>query len=617
MAMRVLRQVLLIFCLLGLSLAATAPVAAAGGGTPEVDATCGKRWPAAAPADVLILLGNQPDLSPAQALPTKEARGRWVSETLRAAADRDQGPLVAELARAGVPYRRFWAVNAVQARLNAAQLQRVLALPRVTRVAANLAARAVEPPAPVEWAASFAAPLAAEWGVSRVKAPWAWSQGYTGEGIVIAGQDTGYAWDHPALINAYRGYDRATGTVDHSYNWHDSIHSDIGNPNPGGVNPCGYDSPIPCDDHGHGTHTMGTMAGNDLAPDQPGWPSAATNAIGVAPGARWIGCRNMDRGDGTPASYIECFEWFIAPYPVTGTPAQGDPSKAPDVMDNSWGCLSSEGCTTQTLGIIEPALNAADAAGIVVVVSAGNSGSACGTIWNPPAIYPRALAVGSTNSTDGLASNSSRGPVTYAGQTYTKPDLSAPGVSVRSSLPGGYGSMSGTSMAAPHVVGVVALLLSAQPSLRGQTDLIKAIVTRTADPMNYATCGAAPGGLPNNGYGWGIVNAQRAIESLGQAGTLRGAVTGTQQDAGLPLAGAKVTLYVLGSSMPSATVETDAEGHYSIPAVWGSYRVAVELSGYQPAAASPVYVVGGQTTTQNMTLSLNPKLYLPMIRAGL
>ena len=362
--------------------------------------------------------------------------------------------------------------------------------------------------------------------MSRVKAPWAWSQGYTGQGIVVAGQDTGYAWDHPALINAYRGYNPATGTADHDYNWHDSIHGDIGNPNPGGTNPCGYDSPVPCDDYGHGTHTMGTMAGNDLAAGSAGWPAAATNAIGVAPGAKWIGCRNMDAGDGTPATYIECFEWFIAPYPVAGTPAQGDPSKAPDVMDNSWGCLSSEGCTTQTLGIIEPALNAADAAGIVVVVSAGNSGSACKTIWNPPAIYPRAFAVGSTDSSDILASSSSRGPVTYAGGTYTKPDLSAPGVSVRSSIPGGgYGSMSGTSMAAPHVAGVVALLLSAQPSLRGQTDLVKAIVSRTADPMSYATCGGAPGGLPNNGYGWGIVNAQRAIESLGQAGTLRGVVT--------------------------------------------------------------------------------------------
>jgi subtilisin family serine protease len=622
MAMRVLRQILLVFFLLGLPLAVPLSAAAAGRGTPEVDASVRETLARGGPADVLILLGDQPDFSPAQVMPTKEARGRWVYATLRAAADRDQGPVVAELARAAVPYRRFWAVNAVQAQLNTAQLQRVLALPRVTRVAANLPARAVEPPAPVAPAktASITAVTAAEWGVNRVKAPWAWSQGYTGQGVVVAGQDTGYAWDHPALINAYRGYNSGTGAADHDYNWHDSIHGDIGNPNPGDTNPCGYDSPVPCDDYGHGTHTMGTMAGSDLAPDQPGWPSAATNAIGVAPGARWIGCRNMDRGDGTPASYIECFEWFIAPYPVTGTPAQGDPGKAPDVMDNSWGCLSSEGCTTQTLGIIEPALNAADAAGIVVVVSAGNSGSACGTIWNPPAIYPRALAVGSTDSSDGLAPSSSRGPVTYVGQTYTKPDLSAPGVSVRSSWPSNFSAdpnnpyrlLSGTSMAAPHMVGAVALLLSAQPSLRGQTDLIKTIIARTADPMNYATCGGAPGGQPNNGYGWGIVNAQRAIESLDLAGTLRGVVT--EAGTGRALAGAAVTLYALGSNVPLTAVVTDDQGQYSILAAWGSYRVVVELSGYVPIAASLIYVVGGQTTTQNMAFH---KLYLPMIRARL
>ena len=618
MAMRVQCQVLLILCILGLPSAAAAPVAAAGGGTPAVDASVRETLARGETADVLILLGDPPDLSPAQALPTKEARGRWVFETLRAAADRDQGPLIAELARGGVSYRRFWAVNAVQARLNTTQLQRVLALPRVTRVAANLPVRAAEPPAPVAPAetASITAVTAAEWGVNRVKAPWAWSQGYTGRGIVVAGQDTGYDWDHPALINAYRGYNPKTGEANHNDNWHDSIHSDIGAVNPGGTNPCGYNSLVPCDDYGHGTHTMGTMAGNDLALGSDGWPAAAINAIGVAPGAKWIGCRNMDAGDGTPASYIECFEWFIAPYPVAGTPAQGDPSKAPDVMDNSWGCTSSEGCTTATLGVIEPALNAADAAGIVVVVSAGNSGSACGTIWNPPAIYPRAFTVGSTNSSDGLAPSSSRGPVTYAGQTYPKPDLSAPGVSVRSSWPSNFSAdpnnpyrlLSGTSMAAPHVVGVVALLLSAQLSLRGQTDLVKTIVARTADPMYYATCSAGPVGLPNNGYGWGIVNAQRAIESLGLDGTLRGVAT--DASTGLPLAGATVAFYALGSSTPPATAGTDAEGRYSVSVPWGSYRVGA--SGYLPA--EPIaHVVGGYTTTQDVALALQPPFDLTSI----
>jgi len=575
----------------------TAPIsasAAGGGPTPEVDPRVNALLAGGAPADVLIVLGQAPDLSPAESLPTKEARGRWVYETLRAEADRTQAPVIAELSRAGIPFRCFWAVNAVQARLDGPQLHRILALPGVTRIAANLPFRGVEPAQPL--AASIAAPDAIEWGVNRVKAPWAWSQGYTGQGIVIAGQDTGYAWSHPALINAYRGYNAGTGTADHNYNWHDSIHSSTG--------VCGHDSPAPCDDHGHGTHTMGTMIGNDSAPGSAGWPTAATNPIGVAPGARWIGCRNMNGGYGTPATYIECFQWLIAPYALGRDSAHGDPARAPDVMSNSWGCPASEGCTAQNLAAIEPALNAADAAGILVVVSAGNSGPGCQTINEPPAIYPQALAVGATNSVDGLASFSSRGPVTYGGQTAIKPDLSGPGVAVRSSWPGGgYASLQGTSMAAPHVAGVAALLLSAQPALRGQTGLLKAILRLTADPIVNTTCGAAPDGVPNNSYGWGIVNAQRAIQSLGQAGALSGAVTDAT---GAPVTGAVTALYALGSSSTLTSTVTDDFGRYSMSVAWGSYQVAAGSSGYVTVTHSPVYVVGGFSAAQDVTLPLRP-----------
>src|SRR5205085_7688764 len=120
----------------------------------------------------------------------------------------------------------------------------------------------------------------------------------------------------------------------------------------GGV--CGTDSVLPCDDSGHGTHTMGTAVGSD----------GGTNKIGMAPGAKWIGCRNMDRGVGTPARYIECMEFFLAPYPVGGTPAQGDPNLAPDITTNSWGCPPSEGCSATTL---QAAVEAQRAAGIFMV----------------------------------------------------------------------------------------------------------------------------------------------------------------------------------------------------------------------------------------------------------
>jgi subtilisin family serine protease len=142
--------------------------------------------------------------------------------------------------------------------------------------------------------------LGVEWNVEKINAPAAWALGYTGQGVVVAGADTGYQWDHPALKPQYRGWNGIT--VTHDYNWHDAIRDSTGNP-------CGNDSPAPCDDDGHGTHTMGTIVGDD----------GAGNQVGVAPGAKWMGCRNMDEGYGTPARYIECFEFFLAPYPSAAT----------------------------------------------------------------------------------------------------------------------------------------------------------------------------------------------------------------------------------------------------------------------------------------------------------
>ena len=156
----------------------------------------------------------------------------------------------------------------------------------------------------------------------------------------------------------YRGWDGAN--ANHNQNWHDSIHDSVGNP-------CGNDSPEPCDDFFHGTHTIATAVGDD----------GGTNQVGMAPGAQWIGCRNMDEGNGTPARYIECMEFFIAPYPLGCTPNEGDPAKAPDITNNSWGCPPSEGCAVNTL---QAAVEAQGAAGIQMVVSAGNSGPGCSTV---------------------------------------------------------------------------------------------------------------------------------------------------------------------------------------------------------------------------------------------
>ncbi len=441
-------------------------------------------------AEMLVLLRPQADTSPALQLASKEERGRWVTETLRSVAEVTQKPVLELLQRKGAPARSFWIVNMVWTKGDERLVQALAQLPEVAKVLANPRVPLARPP--LEATDEGGEPRLVEWGLARVGAPSVWALGYQGQGVVVGGQDTGYSWTHPALKGKYRGWDG--NSADHNYNWHDAIHSG------GGV--CGSDSPFPCDDDGHGTHTMGTMVGDD----------GAGNQIGMAPQAKWIGCRNMDQGVGTPATYAECFQWFVAPTDLSGQ--NPDPSKAPHVINNSWGCPPSEGCTDPTIlqAVVENVRNA----GIVVVVSAGNSGPACASVEDPPAIYHAAFSVGATSSSDTIASFSSRGPVTVDGSGRLKPDISAPGVSIRSSLRGGgYGTMSGTSMAGPHVAGAVALLLSAKPSLKGQVSEVGARLAQTAShavtPTGQVCGGLADNVFPNNTYGSGRLDVLAAV----------------------------------------------------------------------------------------------------------
>jgi len=438
-------------------------------------------------SEFLIFLDVQADLAPVAGLRTKDERGRRVFELLTDAASRTQGPLIAWLEERGIPHRPFWIVNMIWARADLAAVAEIAARTDVRRLDANPRIR-VDAPTPVDEQGS-AVPRSIEWGVSKVHADDVWALGYDGRGIVVGCQDTGYDWDHPALIDQYRGWDGLA--ADHNYHWHDSIHSG------GGI--CGSDSSVPCDDHGHGTHTAGTVVGDD----------GGANQIGMAPGARWIGCRNMDQGTGAPATYTECFQFFIAPTDLANE--NPDPSKAPHVINNSWLCPESEGCSHDTLLTI---VENTRAAGIVVVGSAGNDGSGCNSINAPPAIYDATFTVGATDSSDNIAGFSSRGPVTVDGSDRLKPDVSAPGVSVRSSIPGGgYGNASGTSMAGPHVAGLVALLLDARPDLIGRVEEVESIIRLSAVPRTTSQqCGGIPGSeVPNPVYGYGRIDALATI----------------------------------------------------------------------------------------------------------
>lgn len=449
--------------------------------------------------EFLVFLTEQADLSQAYRFKTKAEKGRYVYQQLTSIARRTQKPLLNELKHNGVEHRAYWVVNMIWVRGSQELIEKLARRSDVARIHANPSVQISTMPIQTTTREGSRSPEAIEWNLTKVNAPDVWAAGFTGQGAVIAGQDTGYSWTHEALINQYRGWDGVN--ADHDYNWHDAIHDN--DPNTPAGNPCGFNSPVPCDDQSHGTHTMGSMVGDNSAGKQ----------IGMAPGARWVGCRNMEQGWGTPATYAECYQWFIAPTRIDGS--QPRPDLAPDVINNSWGCPTSEGCTDPL--ILQSVVNNVRAAGILTVHSAGNSGSSCYTINTPAAIYDASFTVGATDSSDTIAGFSGRGSVTVDGSNRPKPDISAPGVNIYSSIPGNnYGVSQGTSMAAPHVSGLVALLVSANPGLRGEVDTLENIITTSALPRTITTqdCGVPGTNVPNNTYGWGRIDALAALQRI-------------------------------------------------------------------------------------------------------
>jgi subtilisin family serine protease len=451
-------------------------------------------------APFLILLKEQAHISAARSLKSKSEKASFVFNKLRQTAEASQAGICSFLQQQNTPFERLFIINAIKTEGPAPLVQ---ALAQRDDVAYLLDNPDIRFEGTVEQLAdeSLGDRSVIEWGIERINADDVWALGYQGQGVTVGGQDTGYDWSHPALKRKYRGYHAATDTTDHNYNWHDAIHS-ISPLSFDSLNPCGLNSPMPCDDNSHGTHTMGTMIGLD-----------GDNAIGVAPEAQWCACRNMERGNGSPFTYLECFQWFLAPTNLEDK--NPDPSKAPHVINNSWYCSAGEGCNPSNFQVLEMAVNNLRLAGTVVVISAGNSGSGCGSVSNPPAFFENSFAIGATAINDTIAGFSSRGPVTVDGSNRLKPNVSAPGVNVRSSVPGGaYANFSGTSMAGPHVVGLVALMISANPDLAGQVDLIESIIEETAVPKTDGqNCGTISGAqVPNHTYGYGRVDALAAVE---------------------------------------------------------------------------------------------------------
>jgi subtilisin family serine protease len=443
-------------------------------------------------AEFVAILKEQANTTTSNSF-TKEEKGIYVFKKLTETAKNTQQPILSLLKDLKAEYQSFWIINAVSIVGDKKVLDQVAQLESVSQIIEN--AKYVGETTVSNTAQNIddSQPRGLEWGIKKTQADAVWAMGYKGQGVVVGGEDTGYNWTHPAIKKQYRGNGT---TVDHNYNWHDCVHSG------GGV--CGADAKAPCDDQEHGTHTMGTMVGYD----------GGANQIGMAPEAKWIGCRNMNVNAGKFSMYMEGFEWFLAPTDLSNQ--NPDPLKAPHVLNNSWGCPTSEGCNSSNFPAMEKAVINLRNSGIVVVVSAGNDGSqGCSSINAAASNLTPSFTVGNTNVSDGISASSSRGPVTNFGPVKISPDISAPGSDVRSSIPGGgYKSMSGTSMAGPHVAGLVALIISANPALAGNVDKIEDIIQQTAVKLKSSqNCGGFSGSdIPNNAYGYGRIDALAAVK---------------------------------------------------------------------------------------------------------
>jgi len=389
--------------------------------------------------------------------------------------------------------------------------------------------------------------------------------GITGQGVIVANCDTGVDGSHPALGARWRGNFAPAAQC-----WRDAL---------------GSAPSFPADGNGHGTHVMGTMAGRAIS-------GVDTNTVGSAPNARWIATNTINQGTGSAFDndVIADYQWFANPDGNINTT-----DDLPDVIQNSWGVHSGfagySQCDTRWNTFI---LNC-EAAGPVVTWSAGNEASSG---LRTPAIHSMSayqiFSVGAVDAQDGaapypIASFSSLGPTpcTPAIPDNFKPEISAPGVNIYSSVPGGgySGSYSGTSMAGPHVAGVVALMREACPDCDHMT--IKDAIMSTA--LDQGTAGQ------DNTYGWGVIQAYDAVIAVSNLGRIGGVVT----DGSNPINGARA--YVASAG---AETLTDASGEYYVPLSAGTYSVQYSKFGYIPQTINGISVVQGDTTIQNVTLVL-------------
>lgn len=508
-------------------------------------------------------LAKEADVASARAAKGKAAKAGAVYRTKTAFAKKSQAGVIALAKEAGAKYKSFWISNTVKITGDKALAEKIAARSDVATIEADDPVVVPDPlPGTKEPRIN-----SVEWGIDRINAPKVWNDlGIRGEGIVVGSIDTGVQFDHPALASKYRGL-KVDGSYDHSYNWFD----------PGGTCP----TSAPCDNHGHGTHTTGTMVGDD----------SAGNQIGVAPGAKWIAAKGCGTSSCSQADLLASGQWMVAPTDASG--ANPRPDLAPDVINNSWGADVIDTWYKDTVQSWRDA-------GIFPAFSNGNAGTeGCNTAGSPGA-YSNTYASGAFDSNNVIASFSSRG----TGEAGTiKPNIAAPGVNIRSAAPGGgYAVMSGTSMASPHTAATVALMWAASPTLRGNVAETEKILNETAIDTDDSSCGGTAAN--NNVWGEGRLDAFAAVSATprGALGAIGGKVV--SGDAGV--AGATVTL----DGPMKSTLTTGADGSYALPKVLvGDYKLTVSKFGYHPTE-STVTIVENETATKDFTLEQAPNATL-------
>jgi subtilisin family serine protease len=482
----------------------------------------------------VVVLTAQVDPSTVRA-PSRGQRGAALERALRATADATQKGVMTLLRRRQAQglvtaVDPLWIVNAVSVTADPSVIRELAARKDVRRIDPELTVQAPVAPrstaTPQSMATVESGQAAPEPNVALVNAPALWDLGYRGQGVVVASMDTGVDASHPDLASRWRGGGNS---------WFD---------------PYGQHPSVPTDVNGHGTATMGVMVGGD----------AGGTAIGMAPDARWIAVKVFnDRGTATSTAIHRGFQWLLDP---DGNP---DTADAPDVVNDSW-TLSASGCNLD----FQPDLARLRAAGILPVFAAGNYGPTAGTVFSP-ANNPEAFAVGSTDNADVLDPSSSRGP-SACGQPVV-PRAVAPGVNVRTTdLYGLYATVSGTSLAAPHVAGALALLLSAFPDLPAD---------RQAAALEGGAVDLGPAG-PDNDYGAGRLDVMAAYHWL-----------------------TTVPDFTVSASPSTATTPPGGTASYtvSVAGVNGfAGDVSLSLSGLSGAQASwaftPAIVSGGSGTAR-------------------